>query len=100
MSTETKNDKVTRDPKVYEAILGIKAEIKEWAKSQKEIRLAKMQKDPYDKAKITALHRVYLEIRGKDPEAHHLPEDSFLYSVAKKYEQTTLEKYGLVEEDE
>jgi len=100
MSTETKEAKVTRDPKVYKAILGIKAEIKEWAKSQREVRLAKMQKDPYDKAKITALHRVYLEIRGKDPEAHHLPErTSYLYEVAKRYTQFVIEKYEL-EEDE
>ena len=99
MSTETKEDKVMRDPKVYKAILGIKAEIKGWAKSQKSIRLAKKQKDPYDRAKITALHRIYLQIRGKDPEAHHLPQDSFLYGVAKKYERITLEKYELEENE-
>lgn len=97
MSTETKKDKVTRDPKVYAAILGIKAEIKEWAKSQKEVRLAKQQKSPYDRAKITALHRVYLEIRGKDPEAHHLPEDSYRRSVALRYAQDTRDKYELGE---
>jgi len=96
MNTEIKENKVMRDPKVYKAILGIKVEIKEWAKSQREIRLSKQQKDPYDKAKITALHRVYLEIRGKDPEAHHLPErTSYLYEVAQKYTQKIFDEYEL-----
>ena len=98
MSTETKEDKVTRDPKVYKAILGIRAEIKERAAKQKTRRLKKLQKSPYDRAEITALHRLYLRLRGKDEEAHHLPpNDSYLYTVAKRYEQSVIARYELEE---
>ena len=77
-----------RDPKIYEAILKIRKKLKTMAESQKQKRLKKIQKDVAVAVQITVLHRIYLEIRGKEFEdVHNIREgwDWYASSKAKEF---------------
>ena len=90
-----KQTQIKKDPKIYTAIIALKVLIKQKAKNQKQRRLAKLQKDPYERSRITGLHRIYLKLRGKDENAHRLPEDSGRYSAAVGSIRKFLKEYDL-----
>jgi len=62
---------IERSSEAYEAILKMKALIKQLAEGQKQTRIAKKQKSPYKALEITVLHRLYLQIRNKPFETVH-----------------------------
>jgi len=66
-------------------ILSLKKTLKKWAKAQAKVRAAKLQKSQHDQMEITVLHRIYLILRGKDPESHKVREG--YERIAKQFEE-------------
>jgi hypothetical protein len=62
---------IEKSPEAYEAIKGMKKEIKELAAEQKQRRLDKRQKSLKISSQLTVLHRLYLKIRNKPFEDVH-----------------------------
>lgn len=82
------------DPKVVEAIKGIRSIVKQMAWEQKQDRLAKKQKDIGMRVKITVLHRLYLKIRNRPFEEVHRIRKGW-ESRADRYEKEYMVKLGL-----
>jgi hypothetical protein len=87
-------EKTTRDPKVYEAIKGIRAMIKELAAIQRETRLKKKQKSLRKRVEITVLHRLYLKIRNKPYEDIHNIREGWEWT-AEKFEKSLVARFEL-----
>jgi len=87
-------EKITRDPKVYEAIKGIRIMIKELAAVQRETRLKKKQKSTRKRVEITVLHRLYLKIRNKPYEDTHNIREGWEQAAA-RFEKSLVARFEL-----
>jgi len=82
------------DPKVVEAIKGIRSIVKQMAREQKQDRLAKKQKDVGMRVRITVLHRLYLKIRNRPFEEVHRIRKGW-EDRAVRYEKEYIIRLGL-----
>lgn len=70
-------NEIVGTPETREAIYKVKARIKEMAEGQRQLRLDKEQKDVFVALRLTVLHRLYLQIRGKEfEEVHKIRKDN------------------------
>jgi len=82
------------DPKVVEAIKGIRSIVKQMAWEQKQDRLNKKQKDIGCRVRITVLHRLYLKIRNRPFEEIHRIRKGW-EDRATRYEKEYIIRLGL-----
>lgn len=83
-------------PETREAIYAVKAKIKELAVEQRELRLNKEQKSHGTALRLTVLHRLYLQIRGKEfKDVHKIGEYDEYW--AKRIEKGYKEEFKLGE---